>query len=85
MPLRNGLSTAEAMHDDPALRNIPIVVMSAAGNLQGLAPAVIRLSSAIIAKPFDVDRLLEVVERLTGHTAPFVNQPGSSAQSPSLM
>jgi len=85
MPLRNGLSTAEAMQADPALRNIPIVVMSAAGNLQGLAPAVIRLSSALLAKPFDMDRLLEVVERLTGYAAPFFTHGMSSDQSPSLM
>jgi len=63
MPAMDGLSTGEAIRANADTRRLPIVMMSAVANLHGLAPDVIRIASAVIAKPFDVDILLETVKR----------------------
>ncbi|HUS17821.1 MAG TPA: response regulator [Chloroflexia bacterium] len=64
MPSMDGLTACEAIRSDPATRNIPVVFMSAVSNLQTLAPRVIRLATAVVAKPFDMDVLLDTVKRL---------------------
>lgn len=64
MPSMDGMTACEAIRAQPETRHIPVVFMSAVANLQTLAPRVIRLASAIIAKPFDVPALVETVRRL---------------------
>lgn len=60
LPEVNGRDLARAMHTDPHLNAIPVVLMSAAG--QALARGVPH--AAFINKPFDLTDLLDTVERV---------------------
>ena len=60
MPVMNGWEFLEAVAQAPALRAIPIVVLTAAGSA-GIPGAV-----AVLRKPFDLGVLVEVVERHAG-------------------
>jgi CheY-like chemotaxis protein len=60
MPVMNGWEFLEAVARTPALRHIPIVVMTAAGSI-GVPGA-----TAVLRKPFDLGVLVEVVERHAG-------------------
>jgi CheY-like chemotaxis protein len=57
MPRMDGCELANAMHADPALRDIPVILMSAAG--PRLLPQVPH--AAFVPKPFDIAHLLAVV------------------------
>jgi CheY-like chemotaxis protein len=59
MPIMNGWDFARAVRDDAALRHIPIVVVTAYADRAGNIDA-----QAIIAKPIDLDVLLDLVRRL---------------------
>jgi two-component system response regulator VicR len=65
MPGMDGISVAQALHENPDTCRIPIVAMTAAG----LAAYVCQEmdASGCLGKPFDIDHLLEVVDRLV-HT-----------------
>ncbi len=60
MPRLDGHELARAMHDDPALKGIPLILMSAAG--PRLVPGVPH--AAYLPKPFDLGHLLATVERV---------------------
>ncbi len=60
LPFLDGLGLARAMHADPALRAIPLILLSAAhGSTARAVP-----HAAFLAKPFDLDALLATVGRL---------------------
>ena len=63
MPVMNGWEFLEAIARIPALRGIPIVVLTAAGSLG--VPGV----TEVLRKPFDLEDLMEVVERHAGKGA----------------
>ena len=56
MPIMNGWEFRSALQLDPRFRDIPIVVISAAG-----AEIVSQATDPFIPKPIDVDTLLDVV------------------------
>jgi CheY-like chemotaxis protein len=61
MPVMNGLEFRIEQHRDPRLATIPVVVLSATPGSEAwpdLPPP-----SAVMPKPFDIDQLLEVVEK----------------------
>jgi CheY-like chemotaxis protein len=63
MPVMDGWSFRDAQRRDPCLASIPTVVVSASlpaerGALEALAPA------ATLAKPFELERLIETLQRL---------------------
>ena len=62
MPVMDGWAFRTAQREDPAHAAIPVVVVSASrrvgATLEALAPA------AVVAKPFDVDALLDTLERV---------------------
>lgn len=62
MPVLNGPGLMEAMRKDPALRDVPVVLMSASNpdRWRHLACA------AFLPKPFSLEQLLDVVGRLAG-------------------
>ncbi len=64
MPVMDGRTFAERCHGDALCRGTPIIVMSAAHDLHGAAQ---RLQAfgvrAVVAKPFDMDALVALVER----------------------
>ncbi len=67
MPVMNGAAMREAMIADPALREIPVVLMSSLpeASLAGLMPAY----AAFLRKPFKVGQVVELAERLTATSA----------------
>ena len=56
MPVMNGWEFLAARRDDPRLRNVPVVVVSATGDPKRLAEV-----TAFLRKPIDIRRLLQVV------------------------
>lgn len=65
MPFMDGLGLARAMHADPALRTIPLILMSAAhASVVEAVP-----HDAFIPKPFDLSQLLSTIARLLGADA----------------
>lgn len=57
MPVMNGWEFLAAVGNDPALRTIPVVVLTAAENAQ------IPGAREVLSKPMDLKELLRVVER----------------------
>ena len=66
MPVLDGWGFARAYHDRPG-PHAPIVVMTAAQDAAQRATQV--CSASYIAKPFQLDELLEMVERFPRHQA----------------
>jgi len=60
MPLLNGEELVRAMREDPALSDLPVILMSGAQASQG-CPA---LFAAIFDKPFDMDEMIAKVRQL---------------------
>jgi CheY-like chemotaxis protein len=63
MPLMDGITMCREVKADPGTAHVPVALMSARTNLtrhnQELACA-----DAIVSKPFDIDQLLDTVQRL---------------------
>jgi CheY-like chemotaxis protein len=72
MPRMDGPAMAQAMRADPALRDVPIVMMSAVGE----APIRERFTdyTAFLRKPFRIQAALDLVASLIGLAAP--DEPG---------
>ena len=58
MPIMDGSQFLEEQRKDPDLARIPVVTMTAGRNLEHLAAG-----HPLLAKPFDLDKLLELLER----------------------
>lgn len=58
MPHMSGITFAQQVRDDPRLRGVPIILMSAGGRPQGA-----QVADYFLHKPFDLDELLALVER----------------------
>lgn len=63
MPYVSGLELLQRLRDMPERRDVPAVLMSCVSPRQSLKD---RGWSAVLEKPFDIDTLLGVVERLVG-------------------
>ncbi|MFY2561105.1 response regulator [Corallococcus terminator] len=72
MPVMDGREMLRRMRDDPALRTIPVVVMSAGR----ISEEERRSSARFLAKPFELDLLLETIAELLG--GPNGPTPGST-------
>lgn len=57
MPRMDGLTLARTLHDDPSLKAIPIILMSAVDQ-----PKARVASDHFIIKPFDLDELADLIE-----------------------
>ncbi len=62
MPVMDGVTFAHALRQRPAVADVPILVISADGNPQRAASVNPR---GYLAKPFDIDALLEHVAEIT--------------------
>ena len=60
MPVMDGLTAAEAMHDHPRASKVPILVVTAKGDLRGLFDAMPQVAG-FFQKPFDPRLLREAV------------------------
>ena len=63
MPGVDGREAYRQLRSHPEHRDVPVVMMSAAVQFNGLDPSI----AGFIAKPFDLNRLMELVVRLIGH------------------
>ena len=61
MPKMNGVQFREAQLDDPEIAEIPVVVISAAGQLADRVAAL--CVAGILPKPFAMDDLISTVQR----------------------
>ncbi len=62
MPVMDGVAFAHALHQRPAVSDVPILVISADGNPQRAAAVG---AQGYLAKPFDIDALLAHVAAMT--------------------
>jgi CheY-like chemotaxis protein len=62
MPVMDGLSTAEAMRDHPRASKVPILVVTAKGDLRQLFESMPQVAG-FFQKPFDPRQLREAVTR----------------------
>jgi two-component system, chemotaxis family, chemotaxis protein CheY len=62
MPEMNGWTFLAHQQADPELARIPVIVMSAQYNLRG--GAALDTAAAVVAKPFDVERLLDLISAI---------------------
>jgi CheY-like chemotaxis protein len=72
MPIVDGPGFVQRIHDLPEFRFLPVVVMSASPEGVALSARTIGVS-AVLKKPFGLDELLAVIERLIGK-----GEPGST-------
>lgn len=64
MPVLDGWAFVDRMHLLPQCRDVPIVVMSAAHGLHESAERLHAMGvRAVVAKPFDIDALIAIVQR----------------------
>jgi CheY-like chemotaxis protein len=66
MPVLDGAGFRDAQQQNPRIATIPVVVMSAAENLNAQAPSL--TADAFLPKPIDFDALLTLVEEYVGHS-----------------
>jgi CheY-like chemotaxis protein len=62
MPVMDGIDLSRRLKEDALTHDVPIVLISAAGR----AEAARSVADAFLAKPFDVETLLDVVRRYAG-------------------
>ena len=63
MPGVDGRDAYRQLRSRPENRDVPVVMMSAAVQPHGLDPSI----AGFMAKPFDLNQLVELVVRLIGH------------------
>lgn len=66
MPLMDGRELCRAIQADDALRSVPVVLMSAAHDIETAGCAAVDF----LRKPVDLRRLLDTVRRVTGEGQP---------------
>lgn len=60
MPGMNGLALVDALRADARYREVPVVLMTAA---TAVVPPVTSATCVVLAKPFHIDRVVEVLRR----------------------
>lgn len=61
MPVMDGATFRQAQQADPRIAAIPVVVLSAAENIEAQAPLL--TADAYVPKPIEFDSLLQIVEQ----------------------
>lgn len=64
MPRLDGMAAAAALHADPVLDPVPVVMVTTSGHPADLVRARAAGIDAYLTKPFDPDELVEIVHRL---------------------
>ncbi|MDD5581881.1 MAG: response regulator [Candidatus Marinimicrobia bacterium] len=62
MPEMDGLEVCSRLKKDPEMRDIPIFMLSAKGQMKDLEDAFEAGADNYITKPFDVDKLSEIIQ-----------------------
>lgn len=76
MPGIDGYETLRLMRNLPETHDIPVVIMSARGDLEGLVPPL--GAQGYLLKPFDLDEMETIVERYAGAGDPRALAAGAS-------
>jgi CheY-like chemotaxis protein len=61
LPKTSGVEILSGIHQDPALREIPVIVIS--GSMELLGDPVVRHSAVLLRKPFDIFVLKGLVDQ----------------------
>ena len=61
MPNLDGWGLLQQMRDDPAIADVPVVVLTADTGARSEAPAILRDADVLLTKPFQADDLLHAV------------------------
>jgi len=69
MPGLDGLGALRQLKENPATKNIPVVVLSAKGHALTKVEAELAGAAVFLAKPFSPNQLLGEVQKILGHTA----------------
>ncbi len=69
MPVADGLEMVRGVHALPEFRSLPVVVMSASPECVALPTRMVKVT-AFLSKPFGLDELLPIIERLIGKGEP---------------
>ena len=64
MPEMNGHEVLDHLRADPALKNIPVIMLTARAEPQDIAAASTRGVSNYVTKPFDFAHLIEEIEKV---------------------
>jgi CheY-like chemotaxis protein len=68
MPIMNGWEFLRARQDDPVVRTIPVLVLSATPSIEGSVAAL--GAQEALEKPIDLDRLVAMVQRYRASKPP---------------
>jgi DNA-binding response OmpR family regulator len=66
LPLKNGFEVCQTVRDNPACRDVKIVMLTAKGRETEIAKGIAVGADAYITKPFATRELLDTVKRLLG-------------------
>jgi len=66
MPVMNGMQFLDRMHDDPRLRNVPVVIASTEGSETRIQQLVAGGARGYVRKPFHPEQLRDVLAPLLG-------------------
>lgn len=66
MPVMNGLELLKAMRADPALRKIPVIMLTTQGEEETRTEAIGLGANGFLAKPFQKEELLAVLKKVAG-------------------
>lgn len=66
MPGKNGIEVMEELAADPALRNIPVILLTAKGELEDIERGAALGARGHIAKPFDPEQMVRTVKAALG-------------------
>lgn len=66
MPMRNGYEVCQTVRDNPGLKKVKIVMLTAKGRELEVAKGLAIGADAYVTKPFATKELLETVKRLLG-------------------
>jgi CheY-like chemotaxis protein len=62
MPIVNGWQVLDALQEDPSLKKVPVIVLSATGDLTASGPAPYEgVATTFVHKPFNLGELLDTV------------------------
>lgn len=78
MPRMNGYEVMQAMMDDPALRSIPVIVMSTSAALEDVNRMYALGCNAYVVKPRDFEALATAIRKLSDHWFDTVLLPKSA-------
>ncbi len=77
MPRKNGLEVLAEIKEDPQLRRIPVIMMTASDNEKDVLTAYDRHANCYVKKPIDVDEFLEAVRSIEDFWLTLVHLPAA--------